>query len=446
MAHVAADRVKDTTTTTGTGNVTLSGTAPSTFRAFSAVAANNDTFFYAIRHQSANEWEIGLGTYVSATPAVARTSVIASSNAGAAVNLSAGTKDVWIDAPAITQTFGMLSPAQLTADQNDYNPTGFGLTNGLRFDTDNVRQLTGLGGGFDGRRVLLHCLETAQGPVILRDENTGSAAANRFILPKRRVLIWPGDTTEIWYDGVAQRWKVLSDFSEGTVINLDYAHIHEEFYTGVAGTGTATEAGETLGSYEWRSTANGTAASISPAGVADHPGIIQLVTGSTSGNDTRLHLGNAATDDIYPFSDVRYFGGLVRTLDNTSTRIKVGLGVDLGDGTVGAWGTDGVFFEFDTATNANWRTHTRAASTTTTNTTSVPVTNNEWDQLEAFRLTNGNWAFMINEAVVFTHSANLPTSAMANIGVFVETQAAAARNVQIDWISVRSARLGQRYT
>lgn len=96
MAHIVEDRVKDTTTTTGTGNLTVSGSSPSTYRTLGSVCANNDTFPYAVVHQAANEWEVGLGTYVSATPAIARTTVLASSNAGAAVNFSAGTKEVFI--------------------------------------------------------------------------------------------------------------------------------------------------------------------------------------------------------------------------------------------------------------------------------------------------------------------------------------------------------------
>jgi hypothetical protein len=94
MAFRANDRVKETTTTTGTGNMTLAG-AVSGFQAFS-VFANNDTVLYAIVNQSAAEWEVGLGTYVSATPAVARTTVFESSNADAAVNFSAGTKHVFV--------------------------------------------------------------------------------------------------------------------------------------------------------------------------------------------------------------------------------------------------------------------------------------------------------------------------------------------------------------
>lgn len=95
MAHVTADRVRDTSTTTGTGAFTVSGTAPTGYRTFSAVCATSDTFWYAIQHQTAAEWEVGLGTYSSANT-VTRTTVLASSNANAAVTFSAGTKDVFI--------------------------------------------------------------------------------------------------------------------------------------------------------------------------------------------------------------------------------------------------------------------------------------------------------------------------------------------------------------
>lgn len=95
MAHITADRVRDTSTTTSTGSLTVSGTAPTGYRTFSAVSSTNDTFYYALQHQTADEWEVGLGTY-SGTNTIARTTILASSNAGSAVNLSAGTKDVFI--------------------------------------------------------------------------------------------------------------------------------------------------------------------------------------------------------------------------------------------------------------------------------------------------------------------------------------------------------------
>lgn len=94
MAHISADRVKETTTTTGTGAITLAGAA-SGFRAFSSVMAASDTCYYAI--VGGTEWETGIGTY---NTTLTRTTVLASSNAGAAVNFSAGTKDVFLTTPA----------------------------------------------------------------------------------------------------------------------------------------------------------------------------------------------------------------------------------------------------------------------------------------------------------------------------------------------------------
>jgi acetyltransferase-like isoleucine patch superfamily enzyme len=98
MAFVVADRVKETTTTTGTGTVTLAG-AQVGYQSFAAIGNANVTY-YTIAGQSSSEWEVGLGTYTSSGTTLARTTVLASSNAGSLVNFSAGTKDVWCDYPA----------------------------------------------------------------------------------------------------------------------------------------------------------------------------------------------------------------------------------------------------------------------------------------------------------------------------------------------------------
>lgn len=93
MALQLGDRIRDTATTTGTGAFTVSGTAPITYRTLSAVLSTNDTFDYFIQHQTLDEWEVGTATY-NGSNAFTRTTVRSSSNAGAAVNFSAGTKDV----------------------------------------------------------------------------------------------------------------------------------------------------------------------------------------------------------------------------------------------------------------------------------------------------------------------------------------------------------------
>lgn len=97
MANIWADRVLESTSTTGTGAITLAG-AISGFRTFASVCSVGDVVYYYIEAVNSGgaptgEWETGRGTYSGANT-LTRTRVLASSNAGAAVNFSAGTKRV----------------------------------------------------------------------------------------------------------------------------------------------------------------------------------------------------------------------------------------------------------------------------------------------------------------------------------------------------------------
>ena len=98
MALVVKDRVRETSTTTGTGTITLAG-AVTGFDAFSEVGNSNTTYF-TIVHRGADEWETALGTYTASGTTLTRTAVLASSNNGSATDFSAGTKDVFCVYPA----------------------------------------------------------------------------------------------------------------------------------------------------------------------------------------------------------------------------------------------------------------------------------------------------------------------------------------------------------
>jgi len=98
MALVLKDRVKQTTTTTGTGTIALSGTVTG-FNTFSVIGDGNTTY-YAIVNTLAGEWEVGYGTYTAAGTTLTRTTVLESSNGNALVNFSAGAKDVFVTYPA----------------------------------------------------------------------------------------------------------------------------------------------------------------------------------------------------------------------------------------------------------------------------------------------------------------------------------------------------------
>ena len=100
MALVINDRVKETSTSTGTGTFDLDG-AVTGFETFVAGIATGNTTYYAIFNQGTTEWEVGLGTVTDATPdTLARTTVITSSNSDSAVDFAGGTKDVFCTLPA----------------------------------------------------------------------------------------------------------------------------------------------------------------------------------------------------------------------------------------------------------------------------------------------------------------------------------------------------------
>lgn len=88
------DRVEDTTTTTGTGDLTLSGTAPTGRVTFNAAFGTGPRFGYVIQSSDESEWETGVG-YLSASTTLVRETVSKSSNGNVAVNFSAGTKTVF---------------------------------------------------------------------------------------------------------------------------------------------------------------------------------------------------------------------------------------------------------------------------------------------------------------------------------------------------------------
>jgi hypothetical protein len=104
MALVVKDRVKQFSTTTGTGTITL-GATPTGFQAFSVIGDGNTTY-YAIVDNTNGDWEVGLGTYTLSGTTLARTTVLESSNAGSLVSFAAGTKEVFVTYPAEKAVYG----------------------------------------------------------------------------------------------------------------------------------------------------------------------------------------------------------------------------------------------------------------------------------------------------------------------------------------------------
>ena len=97
MPLVLADRVQETTTTTGSGTITLAG-AKQGFQAFSLAIGNGNQTYYTIA--GTTEWEVGIGTFTTSTNTLSRDTVLSSSSGGGKVTFSAGTKDVFVTYPS----------------------------------------------------------------------------------------------------------------------------------------------------------------------------------------------------------------------------------------------------------------------------------------------------------------------------------------------------------
>ena len=129
MALVLADRVKETTTSTGTTAITLAG-APTGYQTFLAAIGNANTTYYTIADQSGANWEVGIGTYTTSGNTLSRDTVLASSNSGSLVTFTSGTKDVFVTYPAERAlysggTLGTPTSGTLT------NCTGLPLSTGI---------------------------------------------------------------------------------------------------------------------------------------------------------------------------------------------------------------------------------------------------------------------------------------------------------------------------
>ena len=147
MALILADRVKETSTTTGNGVFTLAG-ATTGFQSF-AIVGNGNTTFYCIAGQGTSEWEVGIGTYASAGTTLTRTTVLSNSSATepSALSFAAGTKDVFVTYPS-EKSVNLDASGNATALGTPVTFTGTNITGtATSFTASNVTTNANLTGG-----------------------------------------------------------------------------------------------------------------------------------------------------------------------------------------------------------------------------------------------------------------------------------------------------------
>jgi len=272
MALILGDRIQETSTSTGTGTISLAG-AVTGYQSF-AVIGNTNTTYYTIADQSGSNWEVGIGTYYSGNTSLARTTILASSNSNAAVLFTAGTKSVFVTYPA---------------EKAIYSDAG-NITTITNFASANVL-ITG--GTISGSNITIPAANvTGLGTMATQNANavtvTGGSLDNVTIgstTPNLATFTNLTATGNVTANGVSRQF--VADFSNATVASrftftTSAANANPGIYAVPSGTGTAAS---------WQainssSTTNASKILIASNGTSD----VQLVSG-INGTGTYLPLG-----------------------------------------------------------------------------------------------------------------------------------------------------------
>ena len=288
MALILKDRVKETATSPGTGSVTLLGAAVG-FQAFSVIG-NTNTCYYTISDQGGPNWEVGIGTYSTTGPTLARTTVLDSSNAGSLTNFNAGTQDVFITYPsekgvwldASGNAIGLGTPAAFVG--TNITGTASGLTAGTVTTNANLTgPITSVGNATSiasqtgtGTTFAMSASPTFTGTVGAADLTTtgntilGNASTDTLNVGNGDLIkdasgnVGIGVTPSAWYTGASSKAVQISTYGALWSTNANVRLNGNVYYNSVGGavylnTGAASEYLQDAGAHTWKTVASGTA-------------------------------------------------------------------------------------------------------------------------------------------------------------------------------------------
>ena len=227
MAFIIADRVRESSVSTGTGNFTLGG-AVTGYQTFASVMATSDTTFYTIADQGGANWEVGIGTFTSPST-LARTTILSSSNGGSVVTFGAGTKDVFISLPASkTNVEDQPNLIEVNSSSAALRITQTGAGNALVVEDSANPDATPFVVNASGQ-VLIGRTTAPFGTTQLGIEQIGAntqAAAQDFLKNRAGATIASGDGVgqlRFWgYDGTSnEQVAAITAIAEGTITTGD---------------------------------------------------------------------------------------------------------------------------------------------------------------------------------------------------------------------------------
>lgn len=164
--------------------------------------SNNKIAVHRFQRGGTDLWDIGLRGDLS-TDGAFRVRDVANNVTALALAPSTGVMTI----PGY-HVDGVVSPTQLTADQNDYAPTGQAVGT-WRLTSNAARNITGIANGVAGRS--LRIINVGSNNIVLQNQNAGSVDANKIITGTGAdVTLAADDTAMLWYDGTTARWRILN--------------------------------------------------------------------------------------------------------------------------------------------------------------------------------------------------------------------------------------------
>lgn len=298
----------------------------------------------------------------------------------------------------------VLSPTQITAWQNNYNPSGWASTVGvLRINSNQFHFLSGLTATADGHTVRV--FNTGSFPIGLYNQNTDSTAANRFSFDDHDVIILPGYSVELFYDNTAARWR-LADSYNLAVDNPFVARYWNECVT-IAGDNHGASAAL------WPTAGGGsyTPGTVGSVGNGGKVGIITCDTGTGTTNRVQFYVSQ---NDIIEYFDgtgrgYQEFRAVFRTPANLSDATNDYLFYAGFLDSVTGEPSDGAYLRYNHGTNSgNWQTVTADAATRTSNNSSTAFAVNTWYTVRVVMYPNGTAEFYLNGTSLGRNLTNLP--------------------------------------
>lgn len=364
-------------------------------------------------------WDEGLGAWHAYVPI----------HVGATAPSNPGSGHLWVDTGS-----GILSDS-ISANQNDYSPTGLDVATTLLIASDQARVITGIAGGWDGRELWLINVGTAEdGDLVLRSENTGSSASNRF-LSDADVVVERGDTVLLRYEaGSTNRWRPIGGRRKYTASAF---RLLPFYCTDFFGGATADTGESSYAIWDYAVIASGTQSK--QAGTGTHPGILR--TSSSTTTNSGGYCRTAADSFLLAGGEVAEF--VFRLPDLTTLTARLGFI----DTATSADCVDGAYIEISSSGAAVGKTSNN--STRTTSATIATLSASTWYRA---RIVVNKAASAVdfylfddagNQLGTQQNTANIPTAAGRETGhgyIATKSGTTAQACIDMDYMSVEFTR------